>query len=88
MSIIEQRKRIIQRFGEKLHALRVAHGMTLTELAQALGYRAHGYISELEAGKKLPTAEFIVSAARFFNVSTDCLLLDDLDLPATSSENT
>lgn len=81
-----RRKAIIQRFGEKLHALRVARGLTLGELAQALGYRAHGYMSELEAGKKLPTVEFTVIVARFFGVTTDHLLQDDLDLPATTQE--
>ena len=60
--------------------------MTLDELAQALGYRAHGYMSELEAGKKLPTVEFTVIASKFFGVTTDQLLRDDLDLPATTQE--
>lgn len=86
MSRTERRKAIIQRFGEKLHALRTAHGLTLTELAQALGYRAHGYISELEAGKKLPTVEFAVIVAKFFDITIDQLLRDDVDLPATTQE--
>jgi transcriptional regulator with XRE-family HTH domain len=70
----------IQRFGEKLRALRTRRGMTLKELAQALGYIAHGHISELEAGKKVPTAEFVLNVARLFNVTTDQLLKDELDV--------
>jgi transcriptional regulator with XRE-family HTH domain len=73
-------ERIIQRFGEKLHILRVRNGMTLKELALALGYRAHGHISELEAGKKLPTVEFALKVARLFDVTTDQLLRDELDV--------
>lgn len=70
----------IQKFGQKLHFLRTQRGMTLKELAAALGYSAHGHISELEAGKKLPTAEFALSVARLFDVTTDLLLKDELDL--------
>jgi len=49
-------------------------------LAHALGYAAHGHISELEAGKKMPTAEFVLKVARQFNVTTDQLLRDEYDL--------
>jgi len=68
------------RFGEKLRTLRNQHGLTLKELALELGLRAHGYISELESGKKKPTAELVLNVARFFGVSTDKLLKDELDL--------
>lgn len=74
----------IQRFGQKLHALRREHNLTLKELANALGYTAHGHISELEGGKKIPTAEFVLGVARLFHVTTDQLLKDELDLPEAS----
>jgi transcriptional regulator with XRE-family HTH domain len=70
----------MQRFGEKLRALRTKHGMTLKELALKLGFNAHGYISELEAGKKKPTAELVLNIARLFDISTDQLMKDELDL--------
>ncbi len=70
----------MDRFGEKLHKLRIIHQMTLTQLAQAVGHAAHGYISELEAGKKKPTAEFVLKIARLFNVTTDELLKDELEV--------
>lgn len=54
--------------------------MTLKELAVALGHNAHGYISELESGKKMPTVGFTLSVARLFNVTTDELLMDELNL--------
>jgi transcriptional regulator with XRE-family HTH domain len=72
--------RSIRRFGEKLHALRVQRGLTLKELANELGLTAHGYISELEAGKKMPTAEFVLNVARLFEVTTDELLKDEVEL--------
>ncbi len=70
----------IQRFGEKLRVLRTDRSLTLKELAHALGYVAHGHISELEAGKKMPTVEFVLKVADLFDVSTDQLLRDDLEL--------
>lgn len=54
--------------------------MTLKELASELGLTAHGYISELEAGKKVPTAELVLNVARLFEVTTDELLRDELEL--------
>jgi transcriptional regulator with XRE-family HTH domain len=72
--------RSIQRFGEKLRTLRVRRNMTLKELAGELGLTAHGYISELEAGKKVPTAELVLNVARLFEVTTDELLRDELEL--------
>ncbi|MCC7449849.1 MAG: helix-turn-helix transcriptional regulator [Anaerolineae bacterium] len=69
----------IQRFGEKLRMIRLEKKMTLRQFAEALGYSAHGYISELEAGKKIPTLEFVLEVARTFHVSLDELLKDSLD---------
>lgn len=54
--------------------------MTLRALAEALGLTSHGYISELESGKKIPTAPFVLSVARLFEVTTDELLKDELEL--------
>lgn len=70
----------MDRFGEKLRTLRTSHNMTLKALAVALGLRAHGYISEIESGKKKPTADFALAVARLFDVSVDELLKDELDL--------
>ena|SRR5690348_16871375 len=73
-------ERVIQRFGEKLHTLRIQRGLTLKELARQLGHVAHGYISELESGKKLPSIDLVLRIARLFEVTTDELLKDELEL--------
>lgn len=70
----------MQRFGEKLRVLRTNRQLTLKELACKLGLTAHGYLSEMEAGKKKPTAEFVLKVARFFDVTTDHLLKDELEI--------
>ena len=61
-------------FGEMLRALRQQRQLTLKELALALGLTAHGYISELEAGRKTPTVDLVRKAAALFGVTTDELL--------------
>ena len=74
----------MERFGEKLRALRLQRGMTLQELTAELGYSAHGYMSQLETGKKPPTAALVLKVARRFDVTTDVLLKDELELPRVS----
>ncbi|MDP9316789.1 MAG: helix-turn-helix transcriptional regulator [Chloroflexota bacterium] len=54
--------------------------MTLAELAQSVGHTAHGYLSEIETGKKKPSVELVLSISRLFNVTTDELLKDELEL--------
>jgi transcriptional regulator with XRE-family HTH domain len=68
-----------QRFGEKLHQLRTYRQLSMQQLASLVGYSSHGYISELEAGKKLPTVELVLKLARLFDIPTDVLLKDELD---------
>jgi transcriptional regulator with XRE-family HTH domain len=70
----------VNRFGEKLHTLRTRSNLTLSQLAERLGYSTHAYISELEAGKKMPTALLVLRVAREFDVTTDELLKDELEL--------
>jgi transcriptional regulator with XRE-family HTH domain len=73
----------IRRFGEKLKFLRVQKGLTLQQFAHSLGYKAHGYISELESGKKVPTVEFLLSVSKFYDVSADVLIKDEMSLSLT-----
>lgn len=52
----------------------------MRDLTHVLGYSGSGQISEIETGKRLPTAEFVLKVARYFNVSADHLLKDELDV--------
>ena len=70
----------MQRFGEKLRNLRHSHGMTLMGLAENLGYKTHGYISEIEAGKKTPSVSFLLAVADLFRVSVDNLVRDEAEV--------
>ena len=77
----------MQRFGEKLRTLRKRRAMTIVELALALDYAANSYISEIETGKKKPTTDFVFKVAKLFNVTTDQLLDDNLDVPEITAAN-
>lgn len=61
-------------FAERLQSLRRAHNLTQTELAHHLGLAQHGYISNLEAGRKAPSIDLVVRIADLFGVTTDSLL--------------
>jgi len=78
----------MQRFGEKMRALRIRQGMTVRELATALAYKGHSRISEIESGKRIPTADFVFKVAKLFNVTTDQLLDDTLDVPGIATADT
>ena len=54
--------------------------MTLMDLAENLGYKTHGYISEIEAGKKTPSVSFLLAVADLFRVSVDDLVNDEAEV--------
>ena len=80
MSRALTKDKTIRGFGKKLHTLRLKRKLTLKALAHELGYLAHGYISEIESGKKKPTVDLALKVADFFDVTTDQLLRDDVRL--------
>jgi len=70
----------MQRFGEKLHTLRKQRGMTLKELATALGLTTHSHLSNIETGRKQPSLELAIKIADLFEVAVDQLVRDHLEL--------
>ncbi len=70
---------MLDRFGEKLAILRKQRGLTLRQLGKMLQVD-HSYISQLEKRKTKPNAIMILKIAEIFNVSTDLLMKDELDL--------
>ena len=69
----------MNKFGEKLRALRKKHGYTLQQLGEILEVH-HTFVSQLELGKKLPNALMILKIADLFDVSTDALMRDELEI--------
>ena len=70
----------MERFGEKLRTLREQRGLTVRDLASALGIKSSSYISKLEKGTKIPSTSLLLKIALYFGISTDQLLRDDLEL--------
>lgn len=70
----------MQRLGEKVRTLRKRQGMTLKEMALALGFTAHSYVSEIETSKKKPNTEMIIQIADLFGVTVDQLVRDELEV--------
>lgn len=54
--------------------------MTLQDLALTLGHADHTYLSKVETGKKKPSMELVITIAQMFDVTTDQLLLDNLEI--------
>lgn len=70
----------MKRFGEKLRQLRQARELTVRQLAGLLEMKSHSHISDMESGRSLPSVELLVKLADYFNVTTDQLLRDELEI--------
>ncbi|MFV9505667.1 MAG: helix-turn-helix domain-containing protein [Oscillochloridaceae bacterium umkhey_bin13] len=70
----------MQRFGAKLRTLRQRHGLTMRDLADQLGLGSHGYIGDLESGRRQPSLELAVKVADLFGVPLDQLARDDVEI--------
>ena len=70
----------MRRFGEKLRTLRQRHSMTMRELADRLGLLTHGYVGDLESGRRQPSLELALKIADIFGVSVDQPARDELDI--------
>jgi transcriptional regulator with XRE-family HTH domain len=69
---------MLRLFGDKLRYLRRQHRLTQTDLSRQLDLASQAYISDLEAGRKIPSLDLVVRIADLFSVTTDYLLRDEL----------
>ena len=70
----------MQKFGRKLAILRKQKGWSQRELTTVLGYSSHGFIGNLEAGRRKPSLELITKIKELFDVSFDQLMDDNVEL--------
>ena len=54
--------------------------MSLRKLADALGFNSHGYLGDLESGRRQPSLELALNIADFFEVPLEQLARDELEL--------
>jgi transcriptional regulator with XRE-family HTH domain len=74
-----------ERLAEKLLQIRVALGLSQSELLRRLGLEeaiSYKKISDYERGQREPSLIILLQYARVAGVSTDVLIDDKLDLPA------
>jgi transcriptional regulator with XRE-family HTH domain len=74
-----------ERLGAKLREIRLALGLSQTEMVKRLGFEDaiwYTQISGYELGRRDPPLKILLEYARAANVSTDVLIDDSLDLPA------
>lgn len=64
---------MIEGFGSRLTVLRVAKGLSITQLAKQL-QMSSSVISRYESDERLPSFSGLIKIAIFFGVSTDYLL--------------
>lgn len=72
-------------FGEKLINLRKKLGWSQEELAEQINISRQA-VSKWESGQSIPDTEKIIKLSKLFNVSTDYLLIDDIE--SIKSEDT
>ena len=71
-------------FGEKLQKLRTRAGLSQDQLAKLLDVSRQA-VSKWERNEAMPEAEKLVRISRQFGVSTDYLLLEELEEPETAN---
>jgi transcriptional regulator with XRE-family HTH domain len=74
-----------ERLPDKLRRIRLALGLSQTEMLKRLGYEgriAYHRISNYELGTGEPPLPVLLAYAKLARVSTDVLIDDSLDLPA------
>ncbi len=69
----------MKRFGEKLHTLRLRDSYTTRQLAGILEV-SHTHIIGIENGKRGVSTDLVLRIADLFNVTTDQLMRDKLEL--------
>ena len=69
----------MSRIGEKLRALRQRKGLTVRQLGDILGV-SNVHIVRIDNGQRKLSIDLVDRMSRFFNVSTDQLIKDELEL--------
>lgn len=60
-------------FSNRLKCLRIAHGLSSSQLAVLLNFKSKGSIGNLESGKSAPLTDSLIDIADLFAVSLDWL---------------
>ncbi len=69
----------MKRFGEKLRTLRKQNGLTQKQVSDMLGV-SRVYIVQMEKGQKIPNIVMLVKICDTFDIPSDKLIRDELEL--------
>jgi len=69
----------MNRVGEKLRVLRQREGLTTRQLGEIIGVDST-YIVRIENGQRRPSIDVVADIARYFKISSDQLIMDELEL--------
>lgn len=69
----------MDRFGEKLRMLREERGYTLRQLAEMVEVH-YTHLNKIENGQKRPSTDLVLKISRLFDVTTDRLMKDELEV--------
>ena len=72
--------------GEKIALLRKQKGWSQEDLAERLDISRQS-VSKWESGTSVPDLDKIIKVSELFQVSTDFLLKDETDIPASPSND-
>ncbi len=61
----------LEYFGKRLRQVRSERGISQAALARHLALNSRAYVSNIEAGRKLPSLQTIAQVADFFDLTTD-----------------
>ncbi len=70
---------VMNRLGEKLRNLRKRQSLSQEQLSNMIGI-SQRHVSGIERGEKVPSLEILLKISRIFNVSSDQLIKDELEL--------
>ena len=74
----------VERLGEKLLQIRLALGLSQSQMVKRLGYEESVYynrISDYERGKRVPPLPLVLEYAHVAGVHMEDIVDDELDLP-------
>lgn len=63
-----------EKFSKRLKELRHSRGISTRNLANAIGLKSHGAITQFEKGTSMPALDTLVAMAEFFEVTLDYLV--------------
>lgn len=74
-------------FGKNLKYLRDRHDTTQQEIADLIGRKSTGSISDWEAGRSTPNAGIISKIAKYYDIKIDDLVDSDLETQVLNKSN-